>query len=332
MITPNNNPNPLKKYVAYYRVSTDRQAQTNLSLEYQANELQQFAAYSNGCIVGEFTDVESGSKDNRKELQKAIELCKANNAVLLVSKVDRLARSLQKAAQIFSVVDVEVVSLGGKASKFNFQFMAMVAEMELDFIKDRAARTYATRRQRNIANGLPENHGFGNSNIGELGKVHYKKGLQAISDAAAKRNKNVVEIIRLLIDAKGYNLTTIHKELIKMNVVNSKGVHYCYNTVQTIIKRYITQKPHKYVQMAKFVPSEYNTKEYGIFHPCEYIDVLFKNGYKYNYIAAYFNEMQIPTPTGKGVFFTETIKRIHAKGYQRHAVTQRQKETKTAHK
>jgi hypothetical protein len=84
--------------------------------------------------------------------------------------------------------------------------------------------------------------------------------------------------------------------------------------------------------MAKFVPSEYNAKEYGIFHPCEYIDVLFKNGYKYNYIAAYFNEMQIPTPTGKGVFFTETIKRIHAKGYQRHAVTQRQKETKTAHK
>ena len=49
----------MKKYVAYYRVSTKRQGESGLGLEAQVRMVQGYAR--NGSIVEEFTEKETGT-------------------------------------------------------------------------------------------------------------------------------------------------------------------------------------------------------------------------------------------------------------------------------
>ena len=63
-------------FVAYYRVSTDRQGRSGLGLDAQKKAV---ADYLNGGpwqLVGEFTEIESGKRSDRPELEKALEACR----------------------------------------------------------------------------------------------------------------------------------------------------------------------------------------------------------------------------------------------------------------
>ncbi len=86
-----------KKIVCYYQLSTDRnknkkRGQIGLGLDAQRKYNYGYIESVDGSIVGEFTDIESGAKVNRVELQKTILLCVKENATLLVGKLDRLFR------------------------------------------------------------------------------------------------------------------------------------------------------------------------------------------------------------------------------------------------
>jgi DNA invertase Pin-like site-specific DNA recombinase len=83
---------PYSKYVAYYRVNAKCQEQRALDLHAQEERIQGFI--SNEDLIKNFTDVESGSKRSRHELDKAIAFCKKESAVLLIAKLDRLSRDI----------------------------------------------------------------------------------------------------------------------------------------------------------------------------------------------------------------------------------------------
>jgi DNA invertase Pin-like site-specific DNA recombinase len=78
------------KFVAYYRVSTNRQGKSGLGLEAQRAAV---ATYLNGgdwSIVAEFTEVESGKCSDRPALDQALAAARLHRASLVVSKVDLL--------------------------------------------------------------------------------------------------------------------------------------------------------------------------------------------------------------------------------------------------
>src|SRR5262249_28116068 len=83
----------IRRFVAYYRVSTARQGRSGLGLEAQKAAV---LAFINGHaeLVAEFTEVESGKHANREELKKAIAACKKHKAKLVIAKLDRLSRNL----------------------------------------------------------------------------------------------------------------------------------------------------------------------------------------------------------------------------------------------
>jgi DNA invertase Pin-like site-specific DNA recombinase len=80
----------MTKYISYYRVSTQKQGESKLGLEAQKTSVKTFLS-SQDSLIAEYQEIESGKKNNRLELHKAIEHCKATNSTLLIAKLDRLS-------------------------------------------------------------------------------------------------------------------------------------------------------------------------------------------------------------------------------------------------
>src|SRR5262245_11625262 len=83
---------PSGSFVAYYRVSTAAQGRSGLGLEAQENAVLGFLNGGRWELKASYTEVESGGRDDRPELAKALAACRRHRAKLVVAKLDRLAR------------------------------------------------------------------------------------------------------------------------------------------------------------------------------------------------------------------------------------------------
>jgi DNA invertase Pin-like site-specific DNA recombinase len=144
--------NKLQKYVAYYRVSTQRQGRSGLGLEAQQAAVQAFLVGRDAQVIAEFVEVESGRKSDRVKLEGAMLMARMTKAVLLIAKLDRLARDahfllgLEKAGVEFLAVDMPF------ANRMTIGVMALVAEEEeARAISARTKAALAARKTR----GLP---------------------------------------------------------------------------------------------------------------------------------------------------------------------------------
>jgi DNA invertase Pin-like site-specific DNA recombinase len=82
----------VQKYVAYYRVSTQKQGNSGLGLDSQRQQVQSFVNCTT-CIIAEYTEIESGKNNNREQLLAAIATAKKEGAKLVIAKLDRLSRN-----------------------------------------------------------------------------------------------------------------------------------------------------------------------------------------------------------------------------------------------
>jgi hypothetical protein len=80
------------KFVAYFRVSTDRQGKSGLGLAAQRKSILDYLDGGRWQLIAEFTEVESGKHSDRPELEKALAACKKHKAKLVIAKLDRLSR------------------------------------------------------------------------------------------------------------------------------------------------------------------------------------------------------------------------------------------------
>ena len=82
------------KTVAYLRVSTDRQGRSGLGIEAQREAVDAFLRQRRGWPpIETYIEFESGRKNNRPELAKALAACRVHGATLCIAKLDRLARN-----------------------------------------------------------------------------------------------------------------------------------------------------------------------------------------------------------------------------------------------
>jgi DNA invertase Pin-like site-specific DNA recombinase len=144
-----------RHYVAYFRVSTAKQGKSGLGLEAQETAATAFIA-SKGAdakLLGSYTEVESGKRDDRPELARAMEHARLTGATLLIAKLDRLSRDahfllgLQKAGVEFTAADMP------HADKFTVGIMAMVAQKEREAISTRTKEALAEARKRVAVTG-----------------------------------------------------------------------------------------------------------------------------------------------------------------------------------
>jgi DNA invertase Pin-like site-specific DNA recombinase len=131
------------KYVIYYRVSTNKQGISGLGLEAQEQQVQMYLqSKSNVEIIGTFTEIESGKKVDRVELNSAVALAKKNKATLLVAKLDRVARNVKLFLELLEQVSIEFTdmpNLNGSTSdsKLILTQLACFSEWEASKVSDR---------------------------------------------------------------------------------------------------------------------------------------------------------------------------------------------------
>ena len=126
-----------EKFVSYIRVSTERQGKSGLGLEAQKTVVDGFISQSGGKLIKEYVEVESGKRNSRGQLQRALEECKREEATLVIAKLDRLARNVHFISGLIeSGVPFRAVDMP-EANRFVLHIMAAVAEHEGRAISER---------------------------------------------------------------------------------------------------------------------------------------------------------------------------------------------------
>ena len=139
-------------FLAYYRVSTGKQGRSGLGIEAQHQAVANYLNGGNWRVVGEFTEVESGRRSDRPELEKALAAARVRQVPLVVAKIDRLTRSVAFLSKLLEAgVDVrfaDLPAIEGATGKFLLQQMAAVAELEAGMISARTKAALAAAKQR----------------------------------------------------------------------------------------------------------------------------------------------------------------------------------------
>ena len=213
----------MERFVIYTRVSTKSQGKSGLGLEAQQRDIQLYLDNyaADHEILGELQEIESGSKSSREKLQEAVELAKAEDAVLLVSKLDRLSRDVEFIAGLIKRVTIRVAAMP-TADNFQLHIYAALAEQERNFISLRTKSALAMAKERGVKLGTA--------------RPEAKKRVAAIKASADAFAKKVIDtIVSLRKDNKTY--AEIAFELNKLGVPTARGGNWYGTTVRNYAKR-----------------------------------------------------------------------------------------------
>ncbi len=149
-----NKPSLDERFVVYHRVSTARQGASGLGLDAQAEAVAMFVASRPHEIIGTFTEVESGKRNDRPKLVEAIALCKKHKATLLIAKLDRLARNVHFISGLMEA-GVDFLAIDNPhATKLMVHLLAAVAEHEREMISQRTKDALAMAKARGVVLGI----------------------------------------------------------------------------------------------------------------------------------------------------------------------------------
>ena len=134
----------MPEYVAYYRVSTDRQGESGLGLDAQR---QAVTRHIGGNPAAEFKEIESGKRHgNRPQLAAALAECRQRRATLVIAKLDRLGRNVAFISALMeSNVDF-VCCDNPHATKLLLHMLAAFAEHEREAISQRTRAALAAAK------------------------------------------------------------------------------------------------------------------------------------------------------------------------------------------
>jgi DNA invertase Pin-like site-specific DNA recombinase len=231
----------MKKYIAYYRVSTKEQGNSNLGLSAQRQSVQQFT--SDGQLIKEFQEVESGRKSNRPVLLKAIAEANKLKATLVIAKLDRLARNVEFVYALKnSGVDFICADMPD-ANSLTIGIMAVLAENE--------AKTTA-ERTKSALNVIQDKLSRGETHISKTGQIVTKlggnhritseernKGSEILKNKANNNQDNIkaFAFINALVEA-GDNFKIITDKLNNAGFVTSRGGKFYAAQTKRVYERF----------------------------------------------------------------------------------------------
>ncbi len=216
------------QYVTYARVSTKGQGQSGLGLEAQRAAVQRFLKPGD-VILSEYVEVESGKRDNRPELLKAITQVQATGAILLIAKLDRLSRN---ASFIFRLRDTGVPFIAADmpdANHLTVGIMSVLADHERQMISERTRSALAALKARGVKLGAPV----------PILPVNTRKGLETICKNAQENPSNRrAGLLSVSLYRQGAAYAEIARQLNAYGFQTRYGKHFTAMQVKRLVQRY----------------------------------------------------------------------------------------------
>jgi hypothetical protein len=235
------------KAVAYYRVSTAGQGRSGLGLEAQRSAVIRLAGSRAYRLLAEFTEVESGKRNDRPQLTRALHHAKVTGAVLVIAKLDRLSRN---AGFLLTLRDSGVRFLAADlpdANDLTIGVLAVVAQGEREAISRRTKEALAVIRRRIAADGcyssprsgrvierLGNPQGTAALRRGQAGNAAAVSGAKRSADDHARDIRPILEGLR----ARGVqSYAALATALNGQGVVTRRGGKWHPITVHNMFKR-----------------------------------------------------------------------------------------------
>lgn len=218
----------MAKYIAYYRVSTQKQGISGLGLEAQRSDVNKFLSRG-GKLISEYQDIESGKKNDRPNLIRAIAECKKQGATLLIAKLDRLSRN---ASFILTLRDSKVDFVCcdmPDANSLTIGIMAILAQDERERTSQRTKAALAELRRRGVKLGSPQN-------LTEQARETSLRVRQ--QNAIEDENNRKAGALIVSLRSGGKTFYQITKEINDLGFTTRTGKKFQQNQVQILYKRY----------------------------------------------------------------------------------------------
>ena len=215
-------------YIAYLRVSTQKQGDSGLGLEAQESAIARYTA--NSTVLATFRAVESGKRSDRPELRKALDMAKRTGATLVIAKLDRLARNVHFISGLMEAgVDFVACDMP-QANRLTLHIMAAMAEHEGHAISDRTRSALAAAKARGVTLG-------GYRGKGAPDQATRQKAAQTLTKAADERAKLVQPVIDELRASGVTSLAAIATELNARSIAAPRGGHWSAMAVKRVQDR-----------------------------------------------------------------------------------------------
>ena len=146
------------KYIAYLRVSTQKQGTSGLGIEAQREAVKNYLNGGQWELLAEHVEVETGKGSDalakRPQLRAALEACKKAGATLVIAKLDRLARNVHFISGLMESKVKFVACDLPEANTLTLHLMAAFAEHEAKRISERTKDALAAAKARGVQLGL----------------------------------------------------------------------------------------------------------------------------------------------------------------------------------
>lgn len=219
----------MKKYIAYYRVSRKEQGISGLGLSAQRSSVQKYVSSQEGIILNEYTEIETGTnKRERVEIHKAIKIAKNEGAILIIAKLDRLARNVNFVSSLM-VAGIEFLAVDmPSANNFTIHIFSALAEQEAMLISVRTKQALAELKKKGMVLGNPKN----------LNDDARAKGIAAIKENAINNDRNrQAQSVILSCKERGMSYREIAEYLNKLNFKTRYGNQFLASTVHQLYNR-----------------------------------------------------------------------------------------------
>lgn len=234
------------KAVAYYRVSTAAQGRSGLGLEAQKAAVADLARQRDMTMLAEFTEVESGKRNDRPVLAQALHHARITNATLVIAKLDRLSRN---AAFLLTLRDSGVRFLAADvpdANDLTIGVLAVIAQAEREAISRRTKEALAAIKQKTDRGevhvsartgrtvyrlGNPKREQALGERAGDLTLARAAKALRA-----TERATDIASVVQDIKAAGHRSLYAVAAELNRRGVAGPRGGSWHPSTVRQLFR------------------------------------------------------------------------------------------------
>ena len=217
----------LRKFVAYYRVSTQKQGLSGLGLEAQKIAVSAYLKETEWQLIDEYTEIETGkganALDKRPQLRAALDNARKQGATLIIAKLDRLARNVHFVSGLLETGVEFVAADMPQANKVMIQMYSVMAEWERDQISARTKAALNAVR----ASGV---------RLGVAGTKNLQRNLAERKEASYEFAGRLAGVIN---GFKASNLTqrAMVVELNQLGIRTARGGEWSLMQLQRIIKK-----------------------------------------------------------------------------------------------